>query len=406
MARLLIVTDATFYRRGDQIFDQAGLERPCFDDYCAEFEEVRIAARVFDQLPATALQRADGDRLSFVDLRPAQGAGWALAPRRRHCGALERAVDWADALCLRLPAVAGWHAARLARRRRKPAMFELVADPLAVGPGSLAARLEGRLHHHRTRSILRRCGLGSYVNASDLPARYPAAPGAVTATIPVIRLDRARLRAPRTERWQSDRLRLIHVGAFLPVKNQAVLIETLRRARAMALPISLKLVGDGPTRARVERLVSAHGLDDRVTLTGHLPGSERVMAEMVEADALVMPSRREALPRVVLEAMAAGLPVIGSDIPGIRQLLPHWLLFDPASPASLLERCRLLLDDASYRRAGAHGTSKVREFTADILAARRRALLAELRQLALAPPEPDVAAPGPAIVAAAPHRPG
>jgi hypothetical protein len=48
----------------------------------------------------------------------------------------------------------------------------------------------------------------------------------------------------------------------------------------------------------------------------------------------------------------------------------------------------------------------VREFTADILAARRRALLAELRQLALAPPEPDVAAPGPAIVAAAPHRPG
>ena len=124
------------------------------------------------------------------------------------------------------------------------------------------------------------------------------------------------------------------------------------------------------------------------------------MAEMVEADALVMPSWSEGLPRVVLEAMAAGLPVIGSDVPGIRQLLPHWLLFDPASPASLLERCRLLLDDVSYRRAAAHGSSKVREFTADVLAARRRALLAELRQLALAPPEPRSAAPGPAIAAA------
>ena len=178
-----------------------------------------------DQLPAAALQRADGDGLSFVDLRPAQGAGWALAPRARHCRALDRAVGWADALCLRLPAVAGWHAARLARRQQKPAMFELIADPLAAGPGSLAARLDGRLHHHRTRWILRRCGLGSYVSASHLQARYPAAPGAATATIPSIRLDRARLRAPRTERWQSDRLRLIHVGSFLPVKNQALLIE-------------------------------------------------------------------------------------------------------------------------------------------------------------------------------------
>ena len=406
MARLLIVTDATFYRLGDQVLDRCGFDRRFFDDYCAEFDEVRVAARISDRLPAAGLRRADGDGLSFVDLQPAQGLSWALAPRARHCRALERAVGWADALCLRLPAVAGWHAARLACAQQKPAMFELTGDPLGRAPGAPAARIDGELLARRTRWILRRCPLGSYVSASHLQARYPAAPGATTASISSIRLERARLRPPRTGRWQSDRLRLIHVGAFAPVKNQALLIQGLRRARAEDLPIALRLVGEGATRARIERMVRAHGLEDRVTLTGHLPGPERVMAEMAEADALVMPSWSEGLPRAVLEAMAVGLPVIGSDVAGIRQLLPHWLLFDPAAPASLLERCRVLFDDVAYRRAAAHGSSKVREFTADVLSPRRRALLAELRQLALTPLEPQRAAPALRPAAALSDYPG
>jgi glycosyltransferase involved in cell wall biosynthesis len=398
MARLLIVTDATFYRSGDQVFDRVCFDRRFFDDYCAEFDEVRVAARVADRPPDAQLHRADGEGLRFVDLPAVSGALWALAPRSRYCGALDQAVGWADAICLRLPGVAGWHAGRLARRQRKPVMFELIGDPLAVGLGSVQARLYGRLQGHRTRRTVRRCQLGSYVSASHLQQLYPAAPGATTAAISSIRLDRARLRPPRTGRWRNDRLRLIHVGSFLPVKNQALLVKMMRLAHAESLPIYLTLVGDGETRARIERQIRAHCLDERITLAGHLPGSELVMAAMVEADALIMPSLSEGLPRVVLEAMAAGLPVVGSDVPGIRQLLPHWLLFDPAVAADALERCRLLLDDGSYRRAAAYGSSKVREFTDDVLSTRRRALLAELRQLVTAPDRRHEAAATPGAI--------
>jgi glycosyltransferase involved in cell wall biosynthesis len=285
-------------------------------------------------------------------------------------------------------------------------MFELIGDPLAVNLGSLQARSYGRLQYHRTRWTVRRCELGSYVSASHLQQRYPAAPGATTAAISSIRLERSRLRAPRTGRWHNDRLRLVHVGSFLPVKNQALLIEAMRLARAQGLPLSLKLVGDGATRPRIERQVRTYGLDDRVMLVGHAPGPERVVAEMVDADALVMPSLSEGLPRVVLEAMAAGLPVIGSDIPGIRQLLPHWLLFPPASPTDLLARCRMLLDDGSYRRAATHGSSRVTEFTADVLSARRRSLLAELRKLTVAQLDPERAAPEAPIAVALPDQRG
>ena len=256
-------------------------------------------------------------------------------------------------------------------------MFELAGDPLAAGP---APWPEGGLQAWRTRWILRRCRLGSYVSASHLQARYPAAPGAMTAAIADVRLERAQLRPPRSGRWHGERLSLVHVGGFRLVKNQALLVKALRRAAATGLPVTLQMIGDGPRRALIERRVRAHGLADRVSLTGALPGPDPVMAAMAAADALVMPFRSESLPATVLEAMALGLPVIGSDIPGLRQLLPHWLLFDPAAPASLLERCRMLLDDAAYRRAAAHSSGKVKEFTRDVLAARRHALLAELRQ--------------------------
>lgn len=405
MARLLIVTDATFYRSGDRVLDRFCFDRRFFDDYCAEFDEVRVAARMAGQPPAVDLHRADGDGLSFVDLPPVSGVRWALAPRSRYCGALQQAVGWADAVCLRLPGVAGWHAARLAWRQGKPAMFELIGDPLAVGLGSLQARVYGRLQYHRTRWAVRRCRLGSYVSSSHLQARYPAAADATTAAISSIRLEPARLHPARTGRWHNDRLRLIHVGSFLPVKNQALLIEAMRLVRAQGLPISLQLVGDGETRARIERKVRAQGLEELVTLTSHVAGPERVTVEMAAADALVMPSLSEGLPRVVLEAMAAGLPVIGSDVPGIRQLLPHWLLFDPAAPGDLLERCRMLLDDGAYRRAAAYGSAKVREFTADVLSARRRALLAELRKLTRASLDPRHVPPEAQAAGAIPDQP-
>ena len=71
----------------------------------------------------------------FVDLLPARGVRWTLAPWQRYCRALAGAVAAADALCLRLPGVAGWHAARLAPPG-EPTMFELIGDPLATALGS------------------------------------------------------------------------------------------------------------------------------------------------------------------------------------------------------------------------------------------------------------------------------
>jgi phosphatidylinositol alpha-1,6-mannosyltransferase len=382
MTRLLIVTDNTFYRRGDQVFDRFCFDRAFFDDYVAVFDEVRVAARIDHTGQVQGMQRADGDGVAFVDLEDVHGVGWAMAPWRRHCPALADGVAWADAICVRVPAVAGWHAARLARRLDKPLMFELIGDPLAIGVGSATHRIGGMIQHRRTRRIVRWSRVGCYVSRAHLQRRYPAAAGAVTASISSIRLPASALRPPRTAPARPDGLRLVFVGSFLPVKNHATLLHAMALARGEGLALSLTLVGDGPLRPTIEARIAELGLGAEVRLTGHLTRSA-IEAELDGADLFVIPSWSEGLPRAAIEAMARGLPVIGSAVPGIRELLPDEHLFDPGRPEQIAGLITRLQSESDYRRSAEQSVRIAKEIVADVVSPRRQALYRSLREIAL-----------------------
>ncbi|WP_139491605.1 glycosyltransferase [Brevibacillus dissolubilis] len=119
---------------------------------------------------------------------------------------------------------------------------------------------------------------------------------------------------------------IIHVGRMdTEAKNHLRLIE-LFAATAKLLPQAhLLLVGKGGNQReqQVRALIAKHQITDRVTLVGQRQDVPRLM---MAADMLLLPSLWEGLPGVVLEARAAGLPVLGSDIPGtleIAQRLPY-----------------------------------------------------------------------------------
>jgi glycosyltransferase involved in cell wall biosynthesis len=382
MARLLVVTDNPFHRTAEGVFDQGCLDRAFFDDYAAAFDQVRVAARVLTARPAGALNRADGSGFGFVDLVAARGPRWVLAPWWRYCRPLAAAIDWADAVCVRLPAVSGWHAARLARKRDKPVMFELIGDPLAAGRGSGLQRLGGLVQARRTRWITRHACVGSYVSRAHLQRRYPAAPGVPTASISSIRLPQAAFRPPRRAPAQPGRLRLILVAAMLPVKNHLTLLDALARARRQGLDLQLTLVGDGPLRPALEARIAALGLGDRVRLTGQLAARARVETELDRADLFVMPSWSEGMPRAAIEAMARGLPALGSAVGGLRELLPDAQLFEPGDADGMVALVREFLDPTRYARAATLCRQTAQAFVADALSRRRRALYRHLRLIA------------------------
>ncbi len=217
-------------------------------------------------------------------------------------------------------------------------------------------------HWHRLHVV--HCGVD--------PARYPAAaPGPGT--------------------------RLLFVGRLAAVKGVPVLLRALAAARAGAPRLTLTLVGDGPERAATEALVRQLGLQTAVRFAGYRSQSQVAQA-LAEADILVLPSFAEGVPVVLMEAMAAGLPVIASRVGGVAELVTDGvdgLLLPPGCEDSLASAiARLAVDPDTRARMGAAGRTRVaRDFDAAQEAAR---LLTLLR----ATPDGRVAARRPAPAAA------
>lgn len=135
-------------------------------------------------------------------------------------------------------------------------------------------------------------------------------------------------------------------------------------------------IGGGEDEARVRTHLENMNLLGKVEVTGWLPAAE-ARRRLRAADVLVHYSRWEGLPNAVLDGMAAGLPVVASDIPGNRDAVVHGETgFLAGDEMELLTRCQELVDDAALRRRlGEAGRERVRrEFSRDRMLARLQAL--------------------------------
>lgn len=166
---------------------------------------------------------------------------------------------------------------------------------------------------------------------------------------------------------------LLYVGNLLPIKNPGLLLDAF--ARLDGSP-ELVYVGDGELRQGLQRQAQTLGVADRVRLAGTQPPGQ-VVRHMQAADLLVVPSRDEGLPNVIREAFACGLPVVATDVGGIREIVcGEWLgsLVPSENPAALAAaiagrlaqppaaaRIRQHAEGFSWARCGAECSGFVRE---------------------------------------------
>ncbi|HSK47319.1 MAG TPA: glycosyltransferase [Coriobacteriia bacterium] len=139
-------------------------------------------------------------------------------------------------------------------------------------------------------------------------------------------IDTRPFQQPNTRRSKSDfglsdeDFLLCYVGRVAHEKNVTLLLDAFTSAVGRNPRLSLLVVGDGPTRAESERMISERGLAGRVVFTGLMP-YEDVPGVLAAADAFVSASVSEVYPLVVVEACAAGLPVIGVRSPGVGEIV-------------------------------------------------------------------------------------
>ena len=110
---------------------------------------------------------------------------------------------------------------------------------------------------------------------------------------------------------------LVHVSNFRPVKRIADVMGVFDRVRRV-LPAHLLLIGDGPDRSLAERLARDGGFEDRTTFLGNVPAIETILPI---GKIFLLPSDAESFGLAALEAMACGLPVIGTSVGGLPEVV-------------------------------------------------------------------------------------
>ena len=214
-------------------------------------------------------------------------------------------------------------------------------------------------------------GIGERAQYRAVPSGVPTAE--LRAAAPTRGVARARLRLP------DDAFVVVGLGRFVPVKGFDVLITALPTLAAAVPSTCVLLVGDGPERVALEAQAGRLGVRDRLRFTGVTPD---IAVCLAAADVLAAPSRNEGMGRALVEGMALGLPVVGSEVGGIPAVIADgetgWLV-PPGDAAALAEALVELGRDAALcAKLGAAAAARAEAFSSRVAHAAMRAIYDEL----------------------------
>jgi glycosyltransferase involved in cell wall biosynthesis len=153
---------------------------------------------------------------------------------------------------------------------------------------------------------------------------------------------------PAHERDRREVPLIVAIANFRPVKRLVDLVDALGALKRRGVRFRATLVGEGALRRDLESRVALHDLGPSVSMPGQLP-SEGVRALLDSATVFTLPSLWEGMPVSVMEAMSMALPVVGTDVPGVRELVvpgETGLLVAPGHPDALAGALQRLLESA------------------------------------------------------------
>ncbi|NWG21335.1 MAG: glycosyltransferase [Chloroflexi bacterium] len=382
---LAVSLEQRFLRTPDgAIWTPAAFAYRFWTRYLEVFERVSVLARVRDvTMTPPEYARVDGPALAVVALPYYVGpAEYVL-----HAGELRRVLAAAlrpgNALVLRIPSQIAACLLNVAGKR--PYGVEVVGDPWDVfAPGAVRHPLRPLFRHWFAHLLRHQCAgacAASYVTSMALQRRYPPRMDGFKTSYSDVELPLDAFTATPRVRDMATPLRLIHVGTLDQLyKAPDVLLDAMAMCVGRGLDLHLDMVGDGKYRAVLEQQAERLGIAHRVAWHGMLPAGAAVRSRLDAADLFVLPSRTEGLPRAMIEAMARGLPCIGSTAGGIPELLPPEDLVPPGDAAVLASAIQAVANDPDRMAAmSVRNLATARDYADDLLHERRLAFYRTLR---------------------------
>lgn len=305
--------------------------------------------------PAVASDSMSQTSVPFIyELPNYVGLVGLLRSLPRIIGVIFRAVREAEVVIVRLPGAVGLVAAAFAVFMRKPIAAEVVGDiEDVIRSGATGWLLELALAPvvSLNRWVIKRCGVVRYMTRRTLQQKFPASTSALSIGCSSVQLDSDWL----AHRWEprtatETRWTLITVGSQEQhYKGHSYLIRAVRELVNNGYDVSLRLVGDGRLNGTLRELARSLSLEDRVLFEGYVSDRLSLASKLQSSDVFVLPSLTEGMPRSLIEAMAIGMPAVGSQVGGVVELLPQTRRFAPADATACANAiCSLIDESASH----------------------------------------------------------
>jgi len=329
--------------------------------YLQVFDKVVVFARMQNGLqPESGQARADGPNVSFFELPLFRGPWQLLMHYHKVNWLAEIASEKADAYILRAPGTISTLLFRHLLKKKIPYGIEVVADPWdGLSPGSVKTKLRPLLRRKMTWDLARQCryaGAASYVSEYTLQNRYP--PGGWSTNYSSVELPieaivneaviRERIKRVKEKSKSSEPYRIGFIGSISVLcKAPDVLIDAVAACINAGVNLELEIAGEGQSQGHLAELARFSGIEDKVKFLGPLSAGDGVFKQLDSVDLYVLPSRTEGLPRSIIEAMARGVPCIGTNVGGFRELLETDEMVPPNDSKTLAEKIMSVL---SYQK--------------------------------------------------------
>lgn len=359
MAKLLIASDEYIFRNNGQYFFKSQEWQDFYWRYLRVFEELRIATRVIEE-PDLKQGRVlvDDPRIEILPIPLFHGPSQYAKTYFSVGKAMKDAVRGCDAAVLRLPSTVAQRISKQVLKSGMPFATEIVfaACDGAETSNTWLEKTIWRIIDRKMRNICAKADGVSCVTEKYLQKRYfSVKPGHFESYYSTLNLDKGFFTAPR--RYPNkDVFTIAHIDLQIGLhsrKGTDMIIKALARLKKeQGITVNVKFAGDDwdNSTEKIMNFAKALGIEEQVECVGLLSRSE-VNSFLDNADLFVLPTKAEGLPRVIIEAIAKGLPTITTPVSGNPELISDDYLVPINDVETLAIKIgRLVSDKEEYER--------------------------------------------------------
>lgn len=371
-----------------EIYATRVLNEKIFNRYLEYFDEVIVFARVSKSNNVVKELKVNTDRLSFVEIPDFRGPKEMLMKSIKIVSKFRKACSDAEVIFLRAPSMLTIFLYRFIPKNKITSVEFMMGATYFIEDDSFIAKKVNKIIDNEAKKLVKKANATLYVTEEALQKEYPPNAKAYedsnddyfTCGVSDVVIEKEYLFERLPMNSESNHFILISVGFMDSYrKGQHILIETVKILKDKGYSIELRLIGEGKKKEEFEQLAKRLGLEKEVLFLGKISSRETLFQQLKESDIFLLPSKLEGLPRVIIEALSASLPVIASDVNGNSELVQSELLVQEFKASNYSEKIQELIENPGfYNDISKENYKKALDYLPDKLDLKRRLFFEKL----------------------------